>query len=533
MAVITKFSDKKVLIVDDLPGMRSQLRLSLTSSGFEKLHIVGTIRDALTRMESENYDIILSDYFLGDSTDGQQFLEFLRGKERIQHGTIFVMITAEQSYEKVVTASECAPDDYLIKPFTAQQLNNRLEKLIDRNERFAGVNKARDEKNWARAVAGCDAIIAAKDKYFIEACKIKGGALLKQGRAEDAAELYRSILALRPIAWAKLGLAQSLSQQGDKAQAEQLGRELVSENPQFMAAYDFLSQALVTSGAREEALQVLENARQVSPGTMSRVRATGALAMSVGRHDLAEQVVGQALQKHKYSPVREAQDYAALSKALTRQGKAEEALKVIEEARASFRDGDSSVILAASESVAQKTMGNHARAEALLEQALAGNLNALPAEIATTLADACFALGKEDKAAELLKQVIQNNPDDMETRERVRAAFAAAGQGDQAQSIIDAHVQEIIQLNNDGVRKAQAGELEDAIALLSDAADKLPNNLLVISNAALVLALYLVNHGSEAKKMKACLDYRQQLINKDPHYPKLERIDATLRQIKA
>ena len=45
----------------------------------------------------------------------------------IKSATIFMMVTAERSYEKVVSAVELAPDDYLIKPFSGEVLRTRLE----------------------------------------------------------------------------------------------------------------------------------------------------------------------------------------------------------------------------------------------------------------------------------------------------------------------------------------------------------------------------------------------------------------------
>ena len=150
MATVNKVSDKWVLVIDDMEGMRSQLRMSLSSSGFAKLHVVGSIKEALERLAANHYDVILCDYSLGDSTDGQQFLEYLRTNDLIGRNTIFVMITAEQSYAKVVAASECAPDDYLLKPFTSAQFTTRLEKLLERQEYFRAIDQAADKKNWSK-----------------------------------------------------------------------------------------------------------------------------------------------------------------------------------------------------------------------------------------------------------------------------------------------------------------------------------------------------------------------------------------------
>lgn len=533
MALVNQLSNTKVLVIDDMASMRTQLQMSLTHSGFEKLHVVSSIKDALARLQGENYNIILCDYFLGDGTNGQQFLEYLRTKDLIGRNTIFVMITAERAYESVVTAAECAPDDYLLKPFTAEQLNQRLQKLMERKMLFAKVDKAADAKDWKRVVAECDSIIAKKDKHFIEACRIKGAALNKSGLANEAETHYRQVLEIRPLPWAKLGLAQALMLKGDMGVATQLAREIVAEHDNFMGAYDFLGNVLTESGDKQGALEALQAARQVSPGTLNRVRHIAELAVDTGKHELAEQILGEALAKHKYSPVREAQDYTVLSRALVEQGKADKALEVLKEAKSSFKDAASNVVLAAGECLAYRKAGNLELAEAALSQALAANHGSLPAAVSAAVADACFALGREDKANELLKQVIQNNPDDAEAQDRVHAVLAAAGKGvEEARAMIAASCKEIITLNNEGVRKAQAGELAEAIMLLCDAADRLPNNIQIVSNASLALALDLARNGYNAVKFKECLLYRQQVVDKTPDYPKLAQIDSMLLKVQ-
>lgn len=533
MALVNQFSSKKVLIVDDLPGMRTQLQMSLTHSGFEKLHVVANIKEALAKIQEEKYDIILSDYFLGEGTSGQQFLEYLRTKDLISRNTIFVIITAERTYEKVVTAAECAPDDYLLKPFTAEQLNQRLVKLMERQARFAKVDKATDAKDWARVIKECDTIIAEKDKYFIEACKIQGAALIKNGQIDFAIAHYEKVINIRPLPWAKLGLARALSMKGENDAAAELARSVLTENSNFMGAYDFLGLMLADSGDKEGALELLQTARQVSPGTLNRIRNIAELAVDTGKPDIAEQIMSEALAKHKYSPVREAQDYATLSKALLEQGKPEKALDVLKEAKSNFKDDVSNVVLATSESIAHQKAGNTDLAEAALAQALAANHGKLPAAVAAAVADACLALGKDDKAHEILKQVVQNNPDDAKVHEKVHAILTASGKDmNEANAMIQASVKEVIQINNDGVRKAQAGELAEAITLLCDAADRLPNNIQIISNASLALALDLARNGYNAVKHSECIRYRKIVADKIPDYPKLAQIDSMLLKVQ-
>ena len=529
----SNISEKWVLVIDDMEGMRSQLRMSLSSSGFAKLHVVSSIKEALERMAGSRYDVILCDYALGDSTDGQQFLEYLRTNDLITRNTVFVMITAEQAYEKVIAASECAPDDYLLKPFTAAQFNARLEKLLERQEYFSLIDKATDSKNWGRVIIECDKKLAVKDKYFIDLCKIKCSALMRANRLQDAATLYNEILALRSIGWARLGLARALALLDRKDEAKTQVQEILKETPQFMAAYDFLGKLLAASGDKHAALDVLQKAREVSPGTMSRIRELSNLAVSAGKPEIAETVMRQALQKHKHSPVRLANDYAVLSKALVNQGKAAEALIVVSDARKFFKDDDSTIVLAATESVAHRAAGNFAQATEALSRAMSGDLNKLPAHTVIAIADACFASGKEEEATSLLRHAIQNNQEDEAVRERVHDVLTSAGKdASEATAMIEASTREVIQLNNEGVRKAEAGQLDDAIALLCQAADRLSNNVQIVGNASLVLALDLVRNGNNPDKLGRCMHYRDGLVLKSPNHPKLAQIDALLKQLK-
>ena len=204
---ISGVSSKWVLLIDDLEAMRAQLRVSLSSVGFARLHVVGNIQEALELLKNNRYDLILCDYALGDGTDGQQFLEYLRTNDLITRNTAFIMITAETSYERVISAAECSPDDYILKPFTAAQFGARMERLVEKQEYFSIIDVETDAKNWDQVIIECDKKLSNKDRYYIELSKIKGSALMRLNRFQDAANLYSGIIALRPVGWAKLGLA--------------------------------------------------------------------------------------------------------------------------------------------------------------------------------------------------------------------------------------------------------------------------------------------------------------------------------------
>ena len=535
MATVSKVSDKWVLVIDDMEGMRSQLRMSLSSSGFAKLHVVSSIKEALERLAANHYDVILCDYSLGDSTNGQQFLEYLRTADLINRNTIFIMITAEQAYTNVVAAAECAPDDYLLKPFTSAEFTARFEKLLDRQLYFSAIDQASDKKNWAEMVVQCDKRLENRDKYFFDLCKIKGVALMRNKQIAQAETLYREIIAMRPLNWAKLGLARALASLDKNTEAGNLAREILQEAPQFMAAYDFLSKLMVESGDKKGALDVLQKARQIAPGTMNRIRELSELAVNTNQPEIAESIMRETLHKHKYSPVRQANDYALLSRALTHQGKTADALNVLQEAGKSFSDNRSKQLLALTETDVHRADGNETLALAALDKAMsAGEINSFTPDALIALADACFALNRGDEATVLLQHAVQNNHENATIKEKVHTILVAAGRApSEASALIEASTAEIIALNNEGVRRAQAGELSQAIELLSEAAQRLPNNLQILGNAALVIALDLVRNGKNTEKMAQMLAFRSSLRKQSPGHVKLEQIDNMLKQLKS
>lgn len=533
MAVLSKLYKKRVLIVDDQEAMRQQMRQAMTDAQCERLLIVASIKAALDAIAAEPFDIILCDYYLGDNTNGQQFLEYIRTRDLISRHTLFIMITAEQAYQKVVLVAECAPDDYLLKPFTPAQLDARLERLLERQEELKAVNKATDSKNWARVINECDLLIAGKSKYLFDIQKIKGAALLKADRVAEAISHYEAVLQVRPLVWAKFGLAQSHEKAGALPVARQLLEDIVAEFPQYLQAYDLLAKVLADIGESQSAITVLQRAGQISPGTLGRLRTLSSLAVSLGQNELAEEVMSHALEANRYSPVREVHDFALLSKALVAQDKTDAALNLVKTARKSFSGTASDVVLAASESMAYQRAGDEAKAEAALAKAMSANLAELPPDIALAVADACLAMHRDEDASRVIRQAIQNNPDDASVQQKVRNVLAAAGgEAEQATALIESSKREVIRINNEGVRKAEAGELGEAVKLLASAADQLPNNLLIVGNAALAMAQYLVRVGPDPMMLRQCLQYRHALAGKSPDHPKLAQIDGLLVKMK-
>jgi len=532
MAQYSAYGDKRLLIIDDMPDMRSSLRSQIAALAIEKVGVAGSVRDALEQLKKNKYDIILSDYYLGGSTDGQQFLEYLRTRNIISRATLFIMITAETGYESVVTAAECLPDDYLLKPFTADTLKSRLDRLLEKKSRLAKIDMLQDQGRWPEIIVDCDWIISSKDKYMVDAMRIKGNALIMSKQFDEAIEFYEKALALRPMPWAKLGLAKALRGKGDGERCKAVLNEIIVETPNFLSAYDQLGSIHLEEGKNDEALKVLDNASKVSPSSLARHRSIAGIAEDMGDFSRVEKALSTVVLKTRNSPLRESSDFAKLGNALTEIGEPAKAVAVIEEAKTTFKDAADVTLLAATEAVAQQKAGNPELAKKALELAMQGDSRKLPEATAMAIVKACLVNDKQDEALAILKNVIQNNPDSVTIHARVTNVMKDHGGTELSEKLIETCAKEIIQLNNEAVEKAKKGEFAVAAQMLTEAAERLPDNLQIVSNASFSLLLDVFMNGMDAAKLREAMNYRQAVLDKNNNHPKLADITNLIAKIQ-
>ena len=146
----------RALVVDDYPGMRSALKMTLSNFGMTRIELAASASEVIFKVGNTHYDVILCDFNLGEGRDGQQLLEELRHRGLIHLDTVFIMVTAESVYEKVVATAELAPDDYLIKPFSAEVLRNRLDGILLRKRAFFSVYRHYEANELEAAMTACD-----------------------------------------------------------------------------------------------------------------------------------------------------------------------------------------------------------------------------------------------------------------------------------------------------------------------------------------------------------------------------------------
>ncbi|WP_124951316.1 tetratricopeptide repeat-containing response regulator [Sulfuriferula thiophila] len=529
------FSKKRALIIDDSPAMCSSLRTTLSNFGITRCEMSNTANEAVFRIRQREFDIIVCDYCLGDGSDGQQILEQLRKSALIAPTVAFLMVTAERGYEKVVSCAELAPDDYLLKPFTAETMRIRLERVFEKKDVFAPIHALIANGKAEDAIVECDRILNLKSKFAIDLIRLKGELLITLGRHDEARALYEQVVAARAIPWARIGLAKTLSMGGHDEEAIEALELAIAETPQYLEAYDLLAQVHEHKGNADLAQSILEKAVDISPNTLSRQSKIGEMAYRNGDLEKAKKAFGIVVNKGKYSFFRSHNDFVNLSRVLLDDGKHEDALSTIADARKSF---DKTPELDLASSVMESLIYQGAARQVESEKALANALEIkkehglhLPDAVTIDMAKSCFLNNKADEARALVKDVISNFYDDEMVQKSVRKMLENVGRADESQDLIENSVSAVIKLNNEGVLLAKKGDLAGAIELLVTASKRMPQNVQVALNAAHALIVDSDRNGWNEANMQMAKSLIDQHFAKHQNLEKFKKISTLFKDI--
>lgn len=117
----------KILVVDDEPQIRKQLKIGLNGYGYEVL-TASNGQDAITQTAQHNPDMLILDIALGSEPDGIEVCRRLREWSK----TPVIMLSVHSEEKTKVTALNAGADDYLTKPFGMEELHARIQAVLRR-----------------------------------------------------------------------------------------------------------------------------------------------------------------------------------------------------------------------------------------------------------------------------------------------------------------------------------------------------------------------------------------------------------------
>jgi len=118
----------QILVVDDYRTMIRIIRNLLKQIGYEQVDEAADGTEALTKMRSKRYGLIISDWNMEPMT-GYEFLKEVRAAPALAP-TPFIMVTAESKTENVIAAKKAGVNNYIVKPFNAQTLKNKIDAVF-------------------------------------------------------------------------------------------------------------------------------------------------------------------------------------------------------------------------------------------------------------------------------------------------------------------------------------------------------------------------------------------------------------------
>ncbi|MFT4731624.1 MAG: two-component system chemotaxis response regulator CheY [Gammaproteobacteria bacterium] len=120
----------KILVVDDFSTMRRIIKNLLKDLGFTSIQEADDGNTALPMLVQGDFDFVVTDWNM-PGMQGIDLLRAIRADDNLKHLPV-LMVTAEAKKEQIVAAAQAGVNGYVVKPFTAATLQEKLEKIFQR-----------------------------------------------------------------------------------------------------------------------------------------------------------------------------------------------------------------------------------------------------------------------------------------------------------------------------------------------------------------------------------------------------------------
>lgn len=514
----------KALIVDRSAHGRESLSTMLSTLGVLQVDAVKAETQALQSAQKTAFDLIFTELHLEDGSTGIDLIETLRNNEWLPNTAIHMVVSAERSFQHILTLAENAPDDYLVKPLETETLKTRLLRALFRKQHVLGeILRAMDQHNFPGALAACERAALAYPEFLPDIQRNTGDLLLQLGKFKEAEQHYLSIMRDKPAPWARKGLGQALLEQGKLDDAARLANAVIQENPHFLSAYDLLANALEQQGKMADAQAVLQQAADAAPLNPERQKIVGEFAARKQDWPSAVRAFSKVMERRRGTSQSQVEDFTRLAMAHIAQKNLAAARQLASGLEHDFRQDKLAhlaalIVLTLCGAAENKT----SEVKQLLEQASAAfqgyqrdkKAQPIPVSILCDLAHAALSGGRTEMGHALLRDIASTHHDAVHVIQRVKSIFVEHDQADAGQDLMTSVNDEIVELNNRGVLAARGGDLQKAVDLLIEAADRVPN-LQFLANAAKAIFTLINQKGWDEELAQRGAMYLRQAWQKD------------------
>lgn len=291
----------KILVIDDFSDFRLSIKAMLTQLGAQHVDQASNGRDGVKLCETTSYNIILCDYNLGEGQDGQQVLEELHQRNLLKAGSLFIMVTAETSAAKVISAIEYQPDAYLTKPFTREQIARRLQRLLYKNAALHKIHQALHKNQNKAALQLCDEMAEEYPKVRYACLRIKSEILEKTENFTDALNIFQQVISEQPLLWAVIGVGRIYFKIGEQQNSLKHFQQAREQFEGQVSILDWIAKCQDSLGEKNIAEQTIKEALLISPKSVTRQTSMGEVAEALSHFDIAQKAYGKAIVEGQHS----------------------------------------------------------------------------------------------------------------------------------------------------------------------------------------------------------------------------------------
>lgn len=264
------FKNGSVLVVDDMANMRRTIKNILRNLGIDEEEILqandGDTALKMLRDEKQNTIFVLLDWNM-PRLPGIKVLKEMKEDEKLKNIPV-LMVTAETNEEQIVQAAECDVKNYIIKPFVAGTLQEKMMNVINPPEYL----------QWIK----------------------DGEELIKNGEYEKALTTLEGVLKTKPnSAGIRILMGNAYEKMNQNETAHKFYADAIKKNDHYLRAHDTFAEFLFKTGKKKEALHSLEEAAKLSPLNAERHIKIGDLALETeGDFEKANEAFKKAMRQN-------------------------------------------------------------------------------------------------------------------------------------------------------------------------------------------------------------------------------------------
>ena len=323
----------RILIADDMKSMRQTLRAMLAELGYKHTIEAPNGLTAWEKLQINKVDLAILDWNM-PGFSGIEVLRKARANDRLAD-IPFIIVTAEVAEETIAEAAETEVDAYIIKPFIAQTLGEKIDRVLERKKnpspvdalmRSARVRAAAGEYNKAMEDLKAAMNMNPRNPRILHEF---GDIYFQRGMLDDSEKAYKKAILCAPqFTRAYDGLTRVYAKKGDDEKLMRTLREGVRVSPKNASRQTLMGKAMLAAGDVKEANKAFDAAIKAEPGNPA-VRQNIAEALLAKGMDVEAAEMFEASLKINPENVHV---YNRLGIAYRKQGKCSEAIAAYQKA---------------------------------------------------------------------------------------------------------------------------------------------------------------------------------------------------------